>query len=282
MENINSEHAIRKDPKTAILLVTTGTTRDESKNIFDGCVNAFKTAYPDVVIRSAVASEIVRQAMAEKGIIAKSPLAALTDFMDEGFSKIIVQPLYITPGNGLHELYSIVSTMNSFSGKHGITGIEGILIGKPLLMDAKDYSLAAGALSSYFGLPEKDDAILLVSPVDENGADPSLCQLQLVMDEVTGGRFIVGSSSGYPDVDWVIKRLEHINARKVTLATLAMIPGKHAEYELAGDNPKSWKNMLESAGYEVLMSEKTLGKSTEIAEHFISSLGEVGSSHGFF
>ena len=237
MENVNSEHVIRKDTRTAILLVTAGSTQNKAEKIIESCTNAFKVAYPNSVVRSAVASELVRQSMQEQGISSKSPLVSLTELVDEGFSKIIVQPLYVTPGDGLHELYSIVSTMNRFSGKHGTLGIDGILIGKPLLMDANDYSSTAGALCSYFGLPGEEEAIVLVSSVDENGGDTSLCQLQLIMDEVSGGNFMVGSASGYPGVEWVIKRLEHINAKKVTLAALAIVPGKHAEYELAGDNP---------------------------------------------
>ncbi|WP_406657141.1 sirohydrochlorin cobaltochelatase [Methanolobus sp. ZRKC2] len=281
MENLSTGHEIKKNPKTAILLVTTGTTGDGAKQILDNCVGAFKNAYPGAVMRYAIASELVRQIMAEDGIIERSPLGALADLLDEGFSKIIVQPLYITPGDGLHSLYTVVSSLNNFSGKHGSLGIDGILIGKPLLMDTKDYVSAAEALSSYFGNPGDNEALVLVSSMDEGGADPSLCQLQLVMDDITGGKIIVGSSYGYPGADWVMKRLEHINAKKVTLAPLALIPGKHAHYELSGENANSWKNKLEAAGYSVSISEKVLAESAEIAGLLIESLAETGKSHGF-
>ena len=281
MENMDSGHQIKKDPKTAILLVTPGTTRNGAEKILGNCVKAFRSAYPDAVVRYAIASELVRQIITEEGVVEKSPLGALAELIDEGFAKIIVQPLYITPGDGLHSLYTIVNTMNSFSGKHGLFGIEGILIGKPLLMNTKDYNDAAKAISSYFGTPGDGEALVLVSSVDEGGADPSLCQLQLIMDETTAGNIIIGSSYGYPGTDWVMKRLKHINAKKVTLGTLALIPGKHAEYELSGDNPESWNKILENAGYEVSVSEKVLGESPEVAGLLIDSLGEVGRSHGF-
>ncbi|WP_321416561.1 sirohydrochlorin cobaltochelatase [uncultured Methanomethylovorans sp.] len=281
MKEKNPGHEIKKDPRTAILLVTSGTTKDGAKKLVENCVDAFKAAYPESVVRYAIASELVRQTMAEEGIIVRSPLGALSDLIDEGFSRMIVQPLYITPGDGLHSLYSIVDTLNNFAGKHSSFGIDGILIGKPLLLNTKDYNAAAEAISSYLGIPAENKATVLVSSMDEGGADPALCQLQLVMDEKTGGNIVVGSTYGYPGPEWVIKRLKHINAKKITLVPLALIPGKHTEYELAGDNADSWKHKLEAAGYEVSVSDKVLGESSEIASLFIDSVAETGKSHRF-
>lgn len=281
MENSSTGHEIKKDPKTAILLVAAGTTRDGAKQILDKCVSAFKKAYPDTVVRYAVESELVRQVMIGEGIIERSPLGALADFIDEGFSKIIVQPLYITPGDGLHSLYNVVHILNSFSGKHGSSGIEGILISKPLLMNTKDYTAAAQAIASYFTIPSDAEALVMVSSTDESGADAALCQLQLVMDGITGGNIVIGNSCGYPDPEWVMKRLEHINAEKVILAPFALIPGKHVMYKLKGKNQDSWKNRLEAAGYTVSVSEKALGESADIAGLLIASLAETGKSHGF-
>jgi sirohydrochlorin cobaltochelatase len=281
MNETKSGHEIKKDARTAILLVASSTTRDGAKKILENCVDAFKNAYPNSVVRYAIASELVRQVMAKEGNIVSSPVGALAKLIDEGFTKMIVQPLYITPGDGLHVLYSTVSTFNEFSGKHVSFGIDGILIGKPLLMNTEDYWSAADAITAYFGMPAENEATVLVSPIDEGGADPSLCQLQLMMDEKTGGRIVIGTSCGYPGADWVLQRLKHINARKVTLAPLTLIPGKHTDYELDGSGPDSWKNKLEAAGYTVSVSSKILGESPQIAALFIQSVADTGKSHGF-
>ncbi|MGB3907516.1 MAG: sirohydrochlorin cobaltochelatase [Methanomethylovorans sp.] len=281
MNETKSGHEIKKDARTAILLVTNGTTRDGAKKILENCVNAFKKAYPNSVVRYAIASELVRQVMEKEGDIVRSPIGALADLIDEGFTKMIVQPLYITPGDGLHVLYSTVSTFNEFSGKHVSFGIDGVLIGKTLLMNTEDYRAAADAISTYFGIPEANEATVLVSPMDEGGADPSLCQLQLIMDEKTGGKIVIGTTYGYPGADWVIQRLKHINAKKVTLAPLTLIPGKHTDYELGGSGPDSWKHKLEAAGYTVSVSNKILAESPQIAALFIQSVADTGKSHGF-
>ncbi len=281
MNSTNPEHQIQKDPRTAILLVTPGTTRIEAKPILEKLVDAFKNAYPDTVVRYAIESELVRQIKAKEGIIERSPFGALADLIDEGFSRIIVQPLYITPGDGLHDLYSTVTTLNNFSGKHESFGIDGILIGKPLLTNTSDYKTASEILASYFGVPEADEAIVLLSSVDEKGGDSSLCQLQLIMDRKTKGRIVLGNTSGYPDISWVIERLEHINSKKIKLAPFALIPGNHSVYELGDENEKSWKKIIQAAGYNVSVSDRVLGESDEIIKLFIESAAETGESHSF-
>lgn len=281
MKETNSGHKIKKNPRTAILLVTPGTTREGAVQMLENCVAVFRSAYPGAVVRHAVASELVRQAMAEDGIIERSPIGALADLIDEGFSRMIVQPLYITPGKGLHELYSIVDTLNRFSGKHASFGIDGILIGKPFLMDTEDYRRAADAIASYLGTPAPGEATVLVASADESGADTSLCKLQLIMDEKTGGQMVIGSCCDYLDINWVIRRLGHINARKVTLVPLSLIPGKHADYDFDDANQDSWAHKLKAAGYEVTVSDKILGKSPAIASILTTSVGETGKSRGF-
>jgi sirohydrochlorin cobaltochelatase len=280
MKDLDSDHHVKKDPRTAILLVTPGTTREGAAQVLEKCIAAFRSAYPDAVVRHAIVSELVRQVMAEDGIIERSPIGGLADLIDEGFSRMIVQPLYITPGKGLHELYSVVDTFNRFSGKHAHFGIDGILIGKPLLMDTEDYRRAADVIASYLGTPAPGEATVLVASADESGADTSLCKLQLIIDEKTGGQMVIGSCCDYLDINWVIRRLGHINARKVTLVPLALIPGKHADYDFDA-NQDSWAHKLKAAGYEVTVSDKILGESPAIASLFTSSVGETGKSHGF-
>lgn len=281
MDNKNKEHHISKNPRTAVLLVTTGTTLEESRKLIGNYVSVFKRAFPGTVVRSALTSVFVRQMLASDGEIERSPLGALADLIDEGFTKIIVQPLYIKPGEDLQRLYSIVNTLNEMSGKHASPGIEGIVISDPLLTDKNSYITAADAIVSYLGLPGEKETLVLVSTPDECGADTSLSQLQLVLDDRTGGRVILGSSPGYQDQEWVTKRLEHIGAKRVMLAPFVLIPGNHSVYEVEGDNPKSWRSALEGKGYEVSVSEKLLADSQEISNILVRSLHDTGKRHGF-
>lgn len=140
MDNKDKEHQIKKDPRTAVLLVTTGTTREESRKLIDNYAGVFKRAFPGTVVRYAFTSEFVRQKLASDGEIERSPLGALADLIDEGFSKIIVQPLCIKPREGLHLLYPIVNALNEqLAGKHGTSGMQGILLGSSFLRDQNSY-----------------------------------------------------------------------------------------------------------------------------------------------
>ncbi len=272
-------HEIKKDERTAIVLVTGGTTREGAMEIVENCEKAFQGAFPDAVISTAIASGLIRQIIREGGKSCEGTIGALGRLIDGGFSKIILQPLYVTPGNGLHALYSVVETFNRFAGAHSATGIKGVLVGKPLLMGLQDYRDTADALMAYFDLAA-DETLVLVSSADEAGADPSLCQLQLVLDEKAKGNIVIGSSAGYPDPDWVKTRLGHISAKKVILAPMDLIPGKHCEYDISGSDD-SWKSKLEAAGYDVSVSDKVLAGSEEVAGLFIASLEQTGKSHAF-
>lgn len=274
-------HKVEKDPRTAILLVTKGTTMEGAKRSIESYISVIKDAFSDSVVRYAIESELVRQTLAEDGEIERSPLGALTDLIDEGFTKIIVQPLCLAPGEGYHALCEIVRALNNLSGKHGVLNIDGILIGKPLLIADNSYVATADALASYYGTDPDAQAVILVSTADENGADVSLCRLQLMLDKMTAGKVMIGIANGYPDIEWVMDRLEYISPRKVLMASLAMIPGKHFWHEVEGMGPDSWKNKLEISGYDVTVSKKTLESSSEITGLLVASLKELGKSHSF-
>ena len=56
---------------------------------------------------------------------------------------------------------------------------------------------------------------------------------------------------GYPNFDAVLRRLkERPQVKEVELRPLMTVAGDHAKNDLAGDEPDSWKNILEGMGYQ--------------------------------
>ncbi|HOO90946.1 MAG: sirohydrochlorin cobaltochelatase [Methanoregulaceae archaeon] len=74
----------------------------------------------------------------------------------------------------------------------------------------------------------------------------------MVLDEVSGGSIAIGSGSGFPDIDQIVRRLRHIKAKKVVIAPFTLVPGIHAWTEITGErNENSWLKQLSGAGFTV-------------------------------
>ncbi|MBN2734064.1 MAG: sirohydrochlorin cobaltochelatase [Methanomicrobiaceae archaeon] len=277
-------HGNKLESHGAVLVVAMGTTRKEGREVVEKCMELAKQAYPKAEVDFAFNYEAVRLVLKEGGEEVLSPLAAMTRLLDKGHSQVVVLPIYLTPGMGYHELYRIISSLNDLAGAHGAVGFDGILVARPLLMRTEDYFEVAEAVNGIYRKSLSDDEVLiLVAPTSEGGADTSLCQMQMVMDDVCqSGKVVIGGFGGYPGVDKVVRRLGHMSAKKVRLAPFALVSGIHASLEISGDtNPDSWKKALESKGYAVSVDEKALGEYDEIVNIFVGRLKDAAGSHGF-
>jgi sirohydrochlorin cobaltochelatase len=277
-------HGTKPESHGAVLVVAMGTTQKEGRSVVEKCMDLAKKTYPKAEVDFAFNYEAVRLVLKENGEEVLSPLAAMTRLLDKGHSQVVVQPLYLTPGMGYHELYRIISSLNDLAGAHGAVGFDGILVAKPLLMATEDYFEVADAINSVYGKTISDDeALVLVAPTSEGGADTSLCQMKMVMDDICKtGKIVIGAVGGYPGVERAVKRLGHVGAKKVRLVPLALVPGIHAWLEISGEsNPDSWKKALESEGYKVTVDEKALGEYDEITNIFAGRLKAAADSHGF-
>ncbi|WFN37328.1 sirohydrochlorin cobaltochelatase [Methanomicrobium antiquum] len=277
-------HGKKIESHGAVLVVAMGTTRKEGRLVVEKCMKLAREAYPKAEVEFSFNYEAVRLVLKESGEEVSGPLAAMTKLLDKGHSQIVVLPIYLTPGMGYHELYRIISSLNDLAGAHGAIGFDGILVARPLLMRTEDYFEVAEAVNGIYGKSLSDDEVLiLVAPTSEGGADTSLCQMQMVMDDVCkSGKVVIGGVGGYPGVEKITRRLEHMNAKKVRLAPFALVSGIHASLEIAGEtNPDSWKKALESKGYAVSVDDKALGEYDEIIGIFAGRLKDAASSHGF-
>ncbi|NLW74903.1 MAG: cobalt chelatase [Methanomicrobiales archaeon] len=276
-------HGKKIESHGAVLLVSIGTTQAEGRAVIDSCVKRIQTSYPKAEVAYSFTSEPVRLVLREQNEYIQGPLAAITSLLDKGHSQVVVQPLFITSGARYHELYPIVTALNELAGAHGAVGFDGILISSSLLMNPEDYADTAKAIESIYSPKEKDEAVVLVSPTAEGGAEPALCQLQMILDDIShSGQIIIGTVNGYPDFEKVKTRLSHIGAKKVKLVPLTIVPGIHAWIELSGDaNNQSWQKQLESIGCTVTVETKGLGEYDLVIELFMNRLKRTADSHSF-
>ncbi len=93
------------------------------------------------------------------------------------------------------------------------------------------------------------------------------------------GQVLLGTIEGFPSLLEMIDELKVIGAQKVRLRPFLLVAGGHAENDISGPAPDSWKSSLERAGIEVDFHLSALGEIEGIVqilkEHSLKALEEM-------
>ncbi len=264
------------DDKSAILVVSFGTSMPEARKAIDNLVNSAKKNFPDCEVRLAFTSNIIRRKIArETKEIIPNPVQALAALNDEGFKNVYVVPTHIIPGEEYDELLNVAGAFALLDGKYGFDDLE---IGEPFLNGSKDCARMADILIARFKsqLEDKDTGIILMGHgTPKHFANALYSQLQLALDKKAYGRFFVGTVEAFPEIDDVIESLKrHPEVKKLVLSPLMIVAGDHANNDLAGeDDSDSWLNILKSKGYENISTYLVgLGEDENIASDFVKKI----------
>ena len=89
-------------------------------------------------------------------------------------------------------------------------------------------------------------------------------------------RYYIGTVEATPSLEDVIEEIKNTGGiTRVVLSPLMIVAGDHANNDMAGDEPDSWKSILEDEGYEVIPVLKGLGEYPAIQKIFVRHAGEV-------
>ena len=82
-----------------------------------------------------------------------------------------------------------------------------------------------------------------------------------------------------PSVDDVLEKVKAGDYERVVLEPLMVVAGDHANNDMAGDDPDSWKSVFEAEGYDVECLIRGLGENEEIrkiyAEHAQKAIDSI-------
>ena len=267
------------DSKSAILVVSFGTSMPEARKAIDSLVNAARETFPESEIRLAFTSNIIRRKIARDfGEIIPNPVQALAQLNDEGFKEIYVMPTHMIPGEEYDEIAGVVGAFSVFDGKYGFDDIH---MGKPFLNSVDDCEGIADVLIERFKtqLQDKETAIILMGHgTPEHFANAMYSQLQLALDTKAYGRFFIGTVEAAPKIADVVRRLKrHPEVKKLVLSPLMIVAGDHAHNDLAGeDDEDSWLNVLRAEGYTNISTYLVgLGEDENIKRKFVSEILEL-------
>jgi sirohydrochlorin cobaltochelatase len=252
-----------------IVLAPYGTLFPPALATYDQIRKAYERKFPGSSVRLAFTSHLMRKRLQENvGISIQSLPASLQDICDQGFKSVIVQSLQIVPGGEFHQVAALVQELKG--AKPAFSRLE---IGLPLLSDLPDCQKVSSLLPAicsgpaYRRDPEKE-AVLLVGHGTGHPADALYSLMSQILKEEHRNVFL-GTIEGFSGLAGLLPELKDSGARVVRILPFLLVAGGHAENDIFGCSPASWKSVLERDGYEVIADRRGLGERVEIISLFL-------------
>ena len=240
-----NSHGPQRVVKKGILLVAFGSSLPEAQVSFENIDKRVKIGFPDIPIHWAYTSSIIRKKLAKQGKHLDSVAIALSKMMDQGFTHVAVQSLHTIRGAEFNDLIHIA---NAFQGMPG--GIQKIIVGSPLLSSPMDMDNVVDAILN--NIPsdrKKTDAVVLMGHGTHHPSNAFYAALMFNLQRKDPNVF-VGTVEGSPLIDDIIGMLREKKIKKIILMPFMSVAGDHARNDMAGEEPDSWKSILEKEGFK--------------------------------
>ncbi len=258
-----------------ILVVSFGTSYNDNRRLTIGAVEqAIADAYPDYAVRRAFTSQIIIDHVKKRdGVEIDNVQQALERAADNGVKTLVVQPTHLMDGFEYQELEEeLASYADAF---------EKVVIAKPLLSADEDFTIVAKAVAeSAEEYDDKQTALCLMGHGTEAQSNRIYAQMQDKLEELGYDRCFVGTVEAEPTLEDVLAMVEEKGCRKIVLRPLMLVAGDHANNDMAGDDPASWKSVMEKEGYEVTAVVAGLGELPEVQQLYVSHLRTAMEENG--
>lgn len=229
--------------KKGILLAAFGAGNVQSEStlkLFDAEVRA---RFPDIPVRWAFTSVLLRERLAAARKKTDSVRKALEKMWFEKYTHVAVQPLQIIPGNEYAEVLADVESMRATNNTSGFSVAK---VGRPLLADDNDVQAAARAVVAHVPEARKaGEAVVLMGHGARHAAVARYEDLALAVHALDTAVH-VGTMNGAVTLEDILPRLQA--GERVWLMPLLSVVGRHALSDMAGADPQSWRGRIEAAG----------------------------------
>ena len=261
-----------KAPKPVILVVSFGTSYNDSRHITIGAIeDAIREAYPDYDVRRAFTAQIIIDKLAERdGIVIDNFEQAMDKLVEEGVQKVIVQPTHLMAG------YEYTDVLNSLQSNYA-DKFDAIVLGDPLLTSDEDYSEVVEAICD--ATAEYDDgqtAICFMGHGTEADSNGDYTHLQQVLTDAGHTSYFVGTVEATPTFDDVVEAAQAAGFTKAVLRPLMVVAGDHANNDMADtEDPDSFASKFIAAGFEVECVVEGLGQLVAIDDIYVRHVADA-------
>ncbi len=266
-------HGHKAPKKVGILLVAFGSSKASAQVSFENIDRKTRAAFPEIPLRWAYTSTIIRKKLAKQGRHLDSPEVALAKMMDERFTHVAVQSLHTIGGAEYHDLSRTVSAFKVMGG------FQRIILGYPLLATQEDMrQVVAAILANVPQERNKNEAVVLMGHGTHHPANAFYAALMFQL-QLEDPNIFIGTVEGYPEIDLIKKLLLEKNIKKVYLMPFMSVAGDHAKNDMAGDQEYSWKSILKKAGLDCIPILKGTAEYANFVDIWVSHIR--GPMHHF-
>lgn len=255
------------DKKVGILLVAFGSSEASAQVSFKNIDQKVKAAFPEVPVRWAYTSHIIRAKLAKQGRALDSPEVALAKMQDEKFTHVAVQSLHTIGGAEYHDLRRTVSAFKSMGG------FEKILLGNPMMASQKDMVRIVTAVVDRIPKNRKrGEAVVLMGHGTHHPSNAFYAALMFQL-QLKDPNIFVGTVEGYPEAGLIKELMVQKKIQKAYLMPLMSVAGDHAKNDMAGEED-SWKSIFGNAGIACVPVLKGTAEYDEFADIWVDHLRE--------
>lgn len=269
--------------KKALMVVSFGTSFKETREkTICALEQDLRDEFPDRDFYRAWTSNIIIKKVARvEGLVVDKLEEAVLHMKADGVTDVLVQPTHMTDGYENDRMKKVLLDVKD--------SFESIKVGKPMLVSEDDIDyMSESVLSEFPEVKEGKAALVLMghgTPVKpgEKGYEPESDPNKVYLDQENSFRKLgynnvfVGTVEATPTLEDTLEKMKAAFPApgKVYITPYLIVAGDHANNDMAGDEPDSWKNVIAAEGYEVVPVVKGLGEYSKIRERFVQHAKEA-------
>ena len=254
--------------KSGILLAAFGASGPSGGQGISGFDQRVKAAFPHVAVRWAFTSARMRTRLAEAKVKTDSVHKALTRMCFEKYTHVAVQSLHLIAGV---EYENLQEEAERVAREYPIT----VTVGTPLMHTDEDVRKTAQALMTCLPHDRRpDEAVVCMGHGTWHQGASRYEDLAHALAERDAGIFI-GTLEGEHTIEHMSPALTAFAPRKAWLLPLLAVVGKHAQTDMAGEEPHSWRSHISRLGIPCVPVLKGTAEYPEFADIWIAHLHEA-------
>ena len=265
--------------KKAIVVASFGTTFDDSRKLnIESVVEDVKAEFPDYDVRLAFTSKIIMKRLDDRGIHYDSLEVMLDKLKKEGYQEVVVQPTLLTAGEEYDN--KIMAAVNKYLQAKSF---DKLVVGRPVLSykgeagKPDDFMILANALKKQLPqLQMPGKTVVFMGHGSPHRHNPAYAALQDAFNSMNLNVVIgVVEETDHPNFEDVLTNLKEKQYKSILMMPLMLVAGDHANNDMAGEEPDSWKNQLISHGFKVDTYVHGLGENPAVRAIFVQHVRDA-------